>query len=894
MDIHKRNYVLMLFSQFLLLIVFAQIPVLDETWLTARFVSGLIGLIFLPGLVLTNIVLDEENAGVAFALTFGLMLQLLNVYVLWVIHIFYAPLNFVLLMCILTTVEVAFAMILSYKRGSTFHISKALIKPKIDIALIVVIALYLILAFYWQQYAPSPHSDGAAYMDMARNAVEKGDFYSNMLLPKNTWSYVEYSSGMHTHMFGYFAIALFFMLGNVSLLSAKIMLIFTGLLIILVMYELVKKLFNANVARPAALITAISPELLTHVGLVGGPEIPSALFTVFAIYLLINAPTSKRKLSMAFMAGLSLFIAWHAWFLNFFVLVTFLPFLFIYVSTKNRQFSVSDVLVFLVLLVSFTLEWRILLNLFYANLGVQIPSLIVAVFALTYLLKFRKEKAKSTLVTFTVMLVVLYSAFYSRVIFADFIPQLQQFVASTQPGMGVVISNVERDVSVISRAFNLKEVNRYWGMYWDGVYSYLGIVVVFLGFVALARIDKLRETALIISFPLLQAVWWGLFVTLDGGFQPRFIVCSSLFYFILVASAIEMFYLYAIKTLEMMNGSPFNLKVKLWKTPRYINKKNLVAVFIVSLLLASIFNFTYSLYDKHRKIMEGWNYPQIFGWEPAIQWIKNNTQPDDVIMGIFGNYFAWYTNRQVVALSKSLYPGNLNASELINLIKEFKVKYLIIEYNSASYYNTLKGLYSSLKSFYGSEVVFQHITDKGLKTIVYNVTNIAFGHHIRYDTIVSYCENLDGWSPHPYYGNGTLTLDAAEKVEGNASIRTLFTVIERPLPQASIIFNPNQPLNFTNFAFIEMWIKVPQCKDVNVVLMTDQNNYAAYSIDGVPENKWYKLIISIDSPQQIFGSPDFGQITSFRIYVRGLEVNKTYTFWVDYITAYSEVYSIKG
>ncbi|MGB9693480.1 MAG: ArnT family glycosyltransferase, partial [Fervidobacterium sp.] len=468
--------------QFLLLIVFAQIPVLDGFWLTVRFASGLIGLIFLPGLVLANIVLDEESAGVAFALTFGFMLQLLNVYVLWVIHIFYAPLDFVLLMCILTLIEVAFAIILSYKRGPAFHISKALLKPKLDIALIAVVAFYLFLAFYWQQYAPSPHSDGAAYMDMARNAVEKGDFYSNMLLPTNTWSYVEYSSGMHTHMFGYFAIALFFMLGNVSLFSAKIMLIFTGLLIILVLYELVKKLFNANVARLAALITAISPELLTHVGLVGGPEIPSALFTIFAIYLLINPHASKRKLSMAFTAGLSLFIAWYAWFLNFFVFVTFLPLLFVYVSMKNKEFRVTDALAFLILLFSFIMEWRVLLNLFYANIGVQVPSLIIAVFALTYLLKFRRGKASNTLVTFTVMLIVLYSAFYSRVIFADFTPQLQQFLVSTQPGMEVVTSNVERDIGVLSRAFNLEEVNKYWSMYWDGVYSYLGTVIVFFGF----------------------------------------------------------------------------------------------------------------------------------------------------------------------------------------------------------------------------------------------------------------------------------------------------------------------------------------------------------------------------------------------------------------------------
>ncbi|MEM3448547.1 MAG: glycosyltransferase family 39 protein, partial [Nitrososphaerota archaeon] len=261
------------------MIVFTQIFASNEFWLILKFVSGALSLLFLPGLIIVNTTINKEDTSIAFILTSGLMLQLLNVYVLWVIHIFYAPLNFVLLMCILTIIEVAFIMIFSYKHESTFCISKGQIK-QVDIALIAVVALYLILALYWQQYAPAPHSDGAAYMDMARNVVEKGDFYSNMLLPTNTWYYVEYSSGRHNHMFGYFAISLFFMLGNESLFSAKIMLIFTGMLIILVVYELVKKLFSANAARLAALITAISPEFLTHVGLVGGPEITSALFTV--------------------------------------------------------------------------------------------------------------------------------------------------------------------------------------------------------------------------------------------------------------------------------------------------------------------------------------------------------------------------------------------------------------------------------------------------------------------------------------------------------------------------------------------------------------------------------------------------------------------------------------
>jgi hypothetical protein len=568
--------------------------VLDGPWFAPKLMIGLFGLILLPGFIFTNIVLDEENVKIVSSLILGFMLQLLNVYVIWILYIFYNPVNFALLMYTLTIIEVVLVSVLSYMRGLMLSIDKILNKPKQDFALVAVIVLYLVLAFYWQQWAPAPHSDGAAYLDMARNVVNNGAFYSNMLLPKNTWDYVGCSSGMLTHMFGYFAIALFFMLGDVSLFSAKIMLIFAGMLIIILLYALTRKLFNINVARLTALITAVSPLLLTHVGLVGGPEIPSALFILFSIYLLVCAPTSKRKMSMALMAGLSLFIAWCAWEFNFLVMLTFLPLLFIYTATYHKEFKTIDLMMLLFLLVSFILEWRVLLNFSYAVIGINIPSLIIVVFILTYLLVFRKEKNRNTLITFTLMFLVLYLILYSRFVAADFIPEVHQFVSFAQPGMGVLTSNIARDVGVLSRALSPGEVNRYWSTYWDGVYGYLGVVVVFLAFLSLARINKLKEVLLVLSFPLLQSVWWGLFVTIDG-FQPRFILCSSLFYFVLAASAIEMVYSHAFTTLNMANKLRVSLKVKIGKIAHIINTKSLAAAFVTVLLLASFFNFTYPI-----------------------------------------------------------------------------------------------------------------------------------------------------------------------------------------------------------------------------------------------------------------------------------------------------------
>ena len=899
---HPRNlhtYLILLALLVIGITTHALIPLLGGACVIIRLITGLLGLIFLPGFVLTIIALDDKNANIGFSLILGFLLQFFNVYAIWAFHIFQGPVNFVFLVYILTIIEVVSLIIVSYKRKLTLGIDKLLNALKTDKVLIVLVFIYLALAFYWQQWAPAPHPDGAAYLDMARNVVEKGSFHSNMLFPTTEWSYVEYSSGMHIHMFGYFAIALFFLLGNISLLSGKIMLIFTGLLIILVVYELARELFNTNVARLAALITAVSPEILTHVGLVGGPEIPSALFTIFAIYLLIKAPTSKRKLSLSSVAGLSLFVACYAWFFNFFVFVTFLPFLFIYVSMKNSEFKVADSLVFLTLLLSFIVEWRLLLNLSYAIIGIQIPSLIIAVSGLTYLHYFKKEKAGKTLLTFAVMMLVLYFAFYSRVIISDLIPQIQQFVTSVQPGIKIVISNVERDIRVLSRAFSLEEVNKYWSMYWDGVYGFLGIVVVFLGFVALVRIDKIKETALIISFPLLQALWWGLFVIIDG-FQPRYIISSSLFYFILAASTIEMFCSYALANLNMVNNNlvnklRVNLKVRSGKIIHYTSTRGLVASFVIILVLGSFFNSTFALYDKHKKVMEGWNYPEYFGWHPAIEWIRDNTSVNDVIMSRSANYFAWYTGRKI-----AWPPIDSNAKlwDFVNAIKYYRANYLLLDERTYSLYPNIVGLYTEPTSFLGAYPVF--ISNYfGHKVVIYNVTNIAYGELRIEEKLLLSVDQIERVKSNPAYTKvAVIEKDISERINGSASIRVTAATIKNVPGTSAIIISAIiinvETLNMTDYDYLVFWIKAPNSTQIGFVIMQDSNNYYIYPRFGLTSSEWEKIVVPIKAHTSIYGTPSLSKISNLRIYVFGRTPIEQYVFWLGPIYMVRERYVLRN
>lgn len=727
MIIIKRNCLLIISLLLVLIIIHAYLPASNEYWLMVRILIGIFGLIFLPGFTLLINIINLENVNVGASLILGFMLQLLNVYFIGFFSTFHGPVNFTYLIYILSFAEMSSVAIASYKyKLMAKNLNRLNKELNIDKILVIIIILYLILALYWQCWAPAPHSDGAAYLDMARNVVEKGLFRSNMLFPENTWSYVEYSSGMHVHIFGYFAIALFFMLGNVSLFSAKIMLIFAGLLVILVSYELSRILFNKNVARISALITAISPELLTHVGLVGGPEIPSALFILFSIYILIYTTISKRTINIVLVAGLSLFIAWYAWYFNFFVMLTFIPLLFIYISGLQKEFKFIDLIFLLFLIASFIVEYRILLPLTFAVIGVYIPSLNIINFIIIYLFIFKKIQYKNTLFMFTILFLILYLLYYTRVIAISLTPEYKHFITTKYYSrIEVLTDNVARDVSLFSRAFIPEEVSKYWNMYWNGVYDYLGKIVVFLSFLSLIRVNRFKETLLIISFPLLQAIWWALFSPVDD-FQPRYIVCSSLFYYILTASLIDMFYLYLCIIYHPINTIYLKIKIKiedhLYKIFN-IHAKSFANFFITLFMLSLLIVCIYPTYNKQRTIMESWNFPQHLHWKDAISWIKENTSSEDVIAARYGNYFAWYTNRKVVGLFPSIYSSTMNLTDLVSLIKMYRIKYLVIDISFYWHYKNLRQLYTNPRPFLGSKIVFQSESD-AFRVIIYNVTNI--------------------------------------------------------------------------------------------------------------------------------------------------------------------------
>jgi len=755
---------------------------------------------------------------------------------------------------------------------------------KVDHILVIILIIFLAISLYNQQLIPSPHSDGAEYLDLARNAVKNGVFSSNMLFHSSTYANVVYSTGMHRYISGISAIALYFALGNVSLLSAKIMLIFAGSLSIILVYHLCKELLDRMTAVIAAFLLSISPVFLAHVGLVGGPEIVSLLFVLLFMYLTLLSLKHTDSILMPLLAGLSLFLAWYSWTFNFVVIfLGVMPSMFIYSSLKHRELSFRNLLLFSILWGSFLIEYRISLIWTLSFVGVSFPTIILVAVYIVH--RFTRARVMKVFLVMILTTYVLHFIFHISHI--AIMPLIEQVFA----GSDVYSANISSNFGTFKQMFDVSAGIESFSLYWSGLCSALSQTVIFLGIASLIRFRKLKETLLLFSFPFFFGLVWSLMVRYTY-FQPRRIVPVSVFWIMLAASSI-VFIMSTVSSLNLDKKLVMLLKFREIRKP--VNLKSTMSLIACTLLLANVMIFSYPIYNDMTDIYEKWDTSAKYGWDPAIKWIKENTQPDDTLMARSGNYWAWYTDRKTVFFAQSLF-GDVNDTQLISLIREFNVNYLIVDHMLYSEFPELKVLYSSSDPFYGSQISFQSSNEQGFKTRIYNVTNIAYGNFVRDNLVlISNCDSEYHWSIFTLYGNGTIEIDDLDRVEGNASIKTVFTVLNRApnLETAAITLNLPESLDLSNASILQFWVKALfDYQKIQVKLATNETNYFMLVADEKPTQNWTQITMLLGDITAVQRTPQLHSIDLLQIYFTYPAPGKTCIFWIDDILVYSEAFII--
>jgi hypothetical protein len=845
-----------------------------------KMILGLFGYIWLPGMLLVSLVGLYKSENLGLSLILGFLLQMLNVFVAWILYMILGVIDFYMLITVSTLLLIAvFSLLLSNharipkKEPVSFDLISF---KKIDLYLLLSLILYLILATYFQQYAVEPNSDGASYLDIARNVLEKGIFKSNMLAPSYDWNNVIFSTGGHSHMFGYFVFVLFFTFGGVSLLSAKIGLIFGGLLIVITTFLLTKELLGTTTARLASFIVSTSAIFLTHVGLIGGPEFISTLFTLLVLYLVLIGTKSNKKV-LWFLAALSSFVVWYAWYMNFYALLGLLIFSAAYFAPLKKESVKTNLFINILLFASLIIDYRISSNFGLEKLGFPIPLLSLAMVPLVYLVSTRKNLKLPQL-----SLIIVSTLIILDFIFLSFLltsPESQVFQAKLIE-VGITKANIERDVSILSRAFNIESITFYWNMYKDGIYQYVGQTTILLALLSFVRLQKIKETLILAMFPLFHALIWSLLVVIDG-FQPRYVIGTSIFYDILMASAIVFI------TRSATNHAWLNkiTELKIMKKQLKIDIKKLIGFLVVILLLISYFGLTFEMYNNGMEIIQSWNRRQRFGWNNAINWIQTNTSSKDRLASIYSDYFVWYTNRQTLFL----WPiTEKNSSVLIDLIKTLKINYLVVDSPFKLYFPDLHGLYDSPGPFLGSTIAFMSQDEAGKKVIIYNVTDIAYGNLTKYEFEPAW-KISENWTPLIWYGTGNISID-------QDSVRVDSKPIERLPTSAAATFNFAPLTKLSKYSSIEFWIKIPPSSNIYLEIYSgiQGKNYYTYYIGNNVYNEWTKIVVGLDSYISILGNPSLQNVSKINFIVAGVPVDEITTFWIKDLKFSAQEYVLEN
>jgi len=822
-----------------------------------RFIGGLVYFFILPGALLK--ISYFKKVPMLLSPILGLLLQVYNMFLLWIVYIVLGkqPLNIALLLTLITLGEiVSLVLLISSKYSSKYYIKyyRDFFKSSsVDKYLLISIAIYLLLALYWQRFATEPHSDGAFYLDIARNIAEKGVFQSNIILLPNDWRYVTFSTGFNydIHSVGYFCLAVFFIFGDVSLQMAQIALIFQGMLIILILFELCSKVFNVNIARIGAIILSIHPEFITHVVLVGGPEIPSILFLLLTYYMIMLSIEDKQNcLKYSVIGAFSMFLTWFSWYFNFYIFFAQIPFLYLYVSHKNSDFKVRNFAAILMLLAYFIFDYRIIENLPYLYLKHPFPIALIVFFFLlrTNVLK-KMSFSLKLFFTFILSILSLFSIY--TVVFQSSPTHRQYHSQLSEPGAFLKLQ-AQRDLKILFiRQFNLEYVNNYYQMYREGVESYIGSLLIVLSILSIIRFRLIKEILLFWTFPLFHFLLWIFFSTVEA-LQARYLLSCFIFYVILTAISLQTFIL--------------------------TTKRGSIKLITLLILLLSISHSIYNLYPNFEQILNSWKYGENFGWIPAINWIKKFIPQDAVLLTRSSSYFAWYTGRRVAHLDIgfNVFPTDqISEPQLVDLIRLYKANYLIIERRTTWIFPYLSSLLVHPASFLGASIVF-----KDNNVVIYNVTNIAYGspRSVAIYTLHD-METLNYWYPNLYYGNASLLLDNEIKRNGNYSIKfTQFLASGRT--QACIFLSRNYFMNLSDYDYLSFYVKSLHNCSVIVALITDPYNYFITPKVSVLGGNFTHIRFSVKVSRSI-GRPLLSNISRIQVCFGDLSANKSYTFWID-------------
>jgi len=717
----------------------------DSTFSRAiRITSGVIALILIPGYCIMHAFLNhyEPVEKFGFSLVCGLAIQIFIVLILYSIGstFLYKQTNFGLAIIVLTfsfILMLLIAQILKKQYLEEINTISQIEKIKASLRnnsfLLVMLIFSLIIRLYYQSFIHAPSTDGALYLDFARNIATTGQFTSKSVGSASPIFLKNYF-GFSTHLFACFTMAIFFQIGGVSFSSAKLMTVFAGFLVVFLIYKIAREFFSNSVAIIASGVASFHPLLLLYSSVIYGPEILATLFMLSAFYFFLMSLKSnlKRSRIYAIFAGLFAFLTLGAAGYIFLALLIAIFSLFAFFTVKDHtRFKILKSFLFAIVLMIgllFAINKLIFEPFAATSTYYLIVFWAIPIFFAIILFKGRDDKWISC-VSYTFATVYIFSLFTAvrAYYISQVVPRQYLIHGPLEPIEHGTLGYAEMLISQLSRFPYL------YSAFWQLANESLTPAILLLSLLSFAKFSKWKENLSIFSYPF----FFSLAVTLLGSsylIEPNWYIYSKI-----MLSIIPFFTILSASTISLLVSSTSDLRTFLHTGKRY---RSSISKFLTGLIILIVLLPHYSpLYSKSISYMDDkHNYSFGIGlyeyYKPAIEWIRSNTPLDTVLMSRKPDEFAWYTNRTTFFplnpyASKYEDYFNVNTTLLMKVIHRYGVNYLIVDYyNFYDAYKDLNYLYlDPSEAPYGFDLAFQYnFTDHYKLTtsvLIYNVTLIA-------------------------------------------------------------------------------------------------------------------------------------------------------------------------
>lgn len=684
----------------------------DDVLRIVQLAIGIVGLFLIPGYYITCLI---QNIGssicnsidkmtLSFVLGFGL--QILNVLILYSsISLFYI-FDFKLAILSMTFLECTGIGLVNAYRGirSTSQLAENGNRSLKWLPAILFVSA-LALRLFYQQFIIGFTTDGGLYLDQARALASTGRFTSHVVNDGNADPYAS-QLGFNSHPGTYFAIAIFFSICGVSLSSAKFMTTFSGALIVVLVYWLAHYLFRKEaVAVFASILAMFHPTLIVMSSLVQGPEVLSAVFILTALISLLTY-VERREVSIIVLSGILLFLAGICWSQDFYIFFAFVPFIVFLSSTFCKKGRLRTGLYESILwtLCGIYVVMSVRLNM-YPSIYLLLIVSLVALTLLSRKLWRGSWKTASDILLFPSVVLVLFTIYYIR------------SYAYPQVGVLVAPSFDERLPTVLpSLSWLLPSIL---ASYLGFLNLYVGEVFICLALLSLLLINATRQLSIplaIVAIYVLTSVYsYPLFQYED---QFRYflipiisiIIITGFFLWFLARGTVE-----AVKRIV----SSFKVGGKKSRNPTVVAY---IAVFSVAVLMVAP-SFATS-YASNISIANDALYTKINAeWtDEMINWISSSS-PGSEFLCRKPWELAWLTSVNtvnVVRYGQPMYA--LTLENVTDIIREFKVNYLIVDRVLIDSCPKLKPLYSN-QTVPGFDLVFESLVE-GKNVFIYNVTSL--------------------------------------------------------------------------------------------------------------------------------------------------------------------------